>query len=64
MWHTINEINLENYICSLEQAEESLAGCCAVIEPSAPSRLKNTLEKSCCNGCSRMECSNKNKNEL
>lgn len=50
MWHTINEINLENYICSLEQAGESLAGCCAVIEPYAPSRLKNTLEKSCCNG--------------
>ena len=56
MWHTINEINLENYICSLEQAEESSEECYAVTEPYAPSSLKNTQEKSCCNGSETESC--------
>ena len=56
MWHTINEINLENYICSLEQGEEYLEECSAVTEPSAPSSLRNTLEKSCCNGSETESC--------
>lgn len=56
MWHTINEINLENYICSLEQEEESLAGCYADTEPSAQSKSRNTQEKSCCNGSETESC--------
>jgi len=47
MWHTIKEINLENYICSLEQGEESLEECSVDTEQYAQSRSKNTLEKSC-----------------
>ena len=56
MWHTINEINLENYICSLEQVGEYSEECYADTEPSAPSSLKNTQEKSCCNGSETESC--------
>jgi hypothetical protein len=56
MWHTIKEINLENYICSLEQGEESSAGCSVDTEPSAQSKSRNIRDKSCSNASETESC--------
>jgi len=55
MLHYLNE-NLEHCTCSPERVEGFLRTYFSDMNQSEPSRLKNTLEKSCCNGSGMESC--------